>query len=88
MKNRTVGSFIAGVFVGTLLVASAVAATVPYWRKTDVKPVVLLEYHQLYGFQPIGSDSPLAPSWPKDKVTPVVFVKIRPNILAFCPTQL
>jgi hypothetical protein len=75
MKNGKLGSFLGGFIIGAVFVTSAVAAIVPFWRKADVKPVVLVEYDQLYDFRPVGSDSPLAPSWPKEKVTPVALLK-------------
>ncbi len=73
MKTRSLVPFFAGVVVGAVFLSTAFAVgIVPAWHTADVTPVVLVAYDSLYGFRPVGSNSPLAPSWKKEEVKAVV----------------
>lgn len=87
MNARSLIPFAAGVVVGAAFLSTAIAGgMVPAWRPANVTPVVLVTYDSLYGFRPIGSDSPLAPAWKKGEVTAIVATTYD-SLYGFVPSK-
>lgn len=85
MKTRTVIAFAVGVLVGAALITPVMAVILPSWKKSDVLPVVLVEYDQLSAFKQRGDTSTFAPSWKQNEVTPVAMVAYQGGSGKFVP---
>lgn len=85
MKTRTVIAFAVGVLVGAALITPVMAVIVPSWKKSDVTPVVLVEYDQSSGFKQRSDSSSFAPVWKQNEVTPVAMVAYQGGSGKFVP---